>query len=622
MEWLSALRAVGNTVSFGQYEQDNDLQNGPEPIEWIVLDVQNGKSLLLSKYILNAVQFNEERKNVTWETSSLRSWLNESFINEAFNSIEQQAIIASIVDNSREQAYDWSVGGNDTVDKAFILNREELKLLAGIDGRTSKATLYAIQHGVNANDENGCSCWWLRLIDEQQKAAFVNFDGGLSGWRTAVDSITIGVRPAIWVDNTGLSTKGYEVAFGRYEQDNNLENGPEPIEWIVLDAQDGKSLLLSKYGLDAKAFHEMESVAYWDSCTLRKWLNGAFLQDAFSKKEQQAILSTKVDNSKEQGNPSWETSDRTSTTDTSFLLSYAEISSYFHNDIERRCKPTAFAIAEGVNLNGEHSWWWTRSASSGNYLNYAGTISPEGSTKTTKNVNSVKGAVRPAIWVDQEKLKFAQEQIRLSDEVSKATLNSSSPITFGRYEQDNNMENGAEPIEWILLESKGNKHLLLSRYVLDWKAFDESGKAATWDYSSLRTWLNQEFLETAFSEPEKKQIGKNYVDNSYGQGVPGINVYAGGNTSDSSFILSYAEAQRFFTTDEDRTATQTEFAKSQGVGKGDTCRWWLRSPGTANKKEKGMCAILSDGKTGTFFRNTTLQGVRPAIWIDLDAVYK
>ena len=589
------------------------------------MDVQNGKSLLLSKYILNAVQFNEERKNVTWETSSLRSWLNESFINEAFNSIEQQAIIASIVDNSREQAYDWSVGGNDTVDKAFILNREELKLLAGIagiDGRTSKATLYAIQHGVNANDENGCSCWWLRLIDEQQKAAFVNFDGGLSGWRTAVDSITIGVRPAIWVDNTGLSTKGYEVAFGRYEQDNNLENGPEPIEWIVLDAQDGKSLLLSKYGLDARAFHEMESVAYWDSCTLRKWLNGAFLQDAFSKKEQQAILSTKVDNSKEQGNPSWETSDRTSTTDASFLLSYAEISSYFHNDIERRCKPTAFAIAEGVNLNGEHSWWWTRSASSGNYLNYAGTISPEGSTKTTKNVNSVKGAVRPAIWVDQEKLKFAQEQIRLSDEVSKATLNSSWPITFGRYEQDNNMENGAEPIEWILLESKGNKHLLLSRYVLDWKAFDESGKAATWDYSSLRTWLNQEFLETAFSEPEKKQIGKNYVDNSYGQGVPGINVYAGGNTSDSSFILSYAEAQRFFLTDEDRTATQTEFAKSQGVGKGDTCRWWLRSPGTANKKEKGMCAILSDGKTGTFFKNTTLQGVRPAIWIDLDAVYK
>ena len=224
--------------------------------------------------------------------------------------------------------------------------------------------------------------------------------------------------------------------------------------------------------------------------------------------------------------------------------------------------------------------------------------------------------------MDQEKLKFSFEQTRLSEEVSKAALNGSSFVTFGRYEQDNNTDNGAEPIEWILLGSKGNKHLLLSRYVLDWKAFDESGKATTWDYSSLRSWLYEGFFETAFSDLEKKLIGKNYVDNSYGQGFPGINVYGGGNTSDSSFILSYAEAQRFFQTDEDRTATQTEFAKSQGVGKGDTCRWWLRSPGMANRKEKGMCAILSDGKTGTFFKNTTLQGVRPAIWIDLDAVYK
>ena len=50
-------------------------------------------------------------------------------------------------------------------------------------------------------------------------------------------------------------TVGNIVAFGRYEQDNDLTNGPEPIEWIVLDVVDGektKALLLSKYGLDAK----------------------------------------------------------------------------------------------------------------------------------------------------------------------------------------------------------------------------------------------------------------------------------------------------------------------------------------------------------------------------------
>ena len=45
------------------------------------------------------------------------------------------------------------------------------------------------------------------------------------------------------------------VTFGRYEQDNNLDNGPEEIDWIVLDIQGDKALLLSKYGLDAKQYN-------------------------------------------------------------------------------------------------------------------------------------------------------------------------------------------------------------------------------------------------------------------------------------------------------------------------------------------------------------------------------
>ena len=42
--------SVGDIITFGHYEQDNNLDNGAEPIEWIVLDVQDGKALLLSKY--------------------------------------------------------------------------------------------------------------------------------------------------------------------------------------------------------------------------------------------------------------------------------------------------------------------------------------------------------------------------------------------------------------------------------------------------------------------------------------------------------------------------------------------------------------------------------------------
>lgn len=585
---------------------------------------------MLSKYALDCRPYQSgNTAHVTWEKSELRSWLNSEFFDAAFERGEQGQVVSTMLDNyacyQHGPKRDSITAHAKTTDRVFILDYDAIwKFFSIGKDRECVPTEYAVAQGAFVDAEVGTCWWWMRQLNSAQNGtAYLIASKGSETWGN-MDLTNNAVRPAIWVDNSGLSTKGYEVIFGWYEQDNNLENGPEPVEWIVLDAQDGKSLLLSKYGLDAKAFNVTDNVAYWESCTLRKWLNSAFLQDTFSKNEQQAIVSTKVDNSKEQGNPAWETSDRASTTDATFLPSYAEISSYFHNDSERRCKPTAFAIAEGVNLKEGHSWWWTRSASSGNYLNYAGTISPEGSTKTTKNVNSAKGAVRPAIWVDQEKLKFSFEQNRLSDEVSKATLDSNSLVTFGRYEQDNNTDNGAEPIEWIVLETNGNKVLLLSRYVLDWKQIKESGKNYTWETSTLRSWLNQEFLEAAFSNLEKKLISRNYVDNSYGQGIPGINVYGGGNTSDSSFILSYAEAQRFFPTDEDRTAMQTEFAKSQGVSKEDFCRWWLRSPGCifGNNNLNGACMINSNGRFGTFATATTLQGVRPAIWIDLDAVYK
>ena len=81
------------------------------------------------------------------------------------------------------------------------------------------------------------------------------------------------------------------IVFGRYEQDNDLGNGPEPIEWIVLDTQDGKALLLSKYGLDAVPYNDdNNSAGTWETCTLRTWLNDTFLNAAFTQEEVEASL--------------------------------------------------------------------------------------------------------------------------------------------------------------------------------------------------------------------------------------------------------------------------------------------------------------------------------------------
>ena len=95
-------------------------------------------------------------------------------------------------------------------------------------------------------------------------------------------------------------TVGSYVTFGSYEQDNNTGNGQEPIEGLVLDydAANHRVLLLSRYGLDAKPYNTAYVDITWEKCTLRTWLNGEFMDQAFSKTEQGAILTTAVTTAK------------------------------------------------------------------------------------------------------------------------------------------------------------------------------------------------------------------------------------------------------------------------------------------------------------------------------------
>ena len=62
---------VGDIVILGSYEQDNNLSNGPEPIEWQVIGSRNGHTLLLSKYALDCKRYNESNVDITWENCTL-----------------------------------------------------------------------------------------------------------------------------------------------------------------------------------------------------------------------------------------------------------------------------------------------------------------------------------------------------------------------------------------------------------------------------------------------------------------------------------------------------------------------------------------------------------------------
>lgn len=79
-------------------------------------------------------------------------------------------------------------------------------------------------------------------------------------------------------------------------------------------------------------------------------------------------------------------------------------------------------------------------------------------------------------------------------------------VMLGTYEQDGDSSNGAEPIEWIVLDIKDNRALLLSKYVLDTCAFHEQLDNVSWNTSSIYKMLNDDFYNESFNDKEKKQI--------------------------------------------------------------------------------------------------------------------
>lgn len=207
-----------------------------------------------------------------------------------------------------------------------------------------------------------------------------------------------------WADTVKNASVGDTITFGAYEQDNNTSNGKEAIEWTVLD-KDGMSLLLiSKQALDCQQYNTSYTDVTWESCSLRKWMNGTFLNKAFNAEEQAQIQNTTVSADK---NPEYNTNPGNATTDKVFLLSINEVEKYFNSDEARKCAPTAYAKAQGAYTSDIYKtasgaatcWWWLRSPGlyqlSAANVNYVGSVYYAG-----YSVNYDYGAVRPALWIN------------------------------------------------------------------------------------------------------------------------------------------------------------------------------------------------------------------------------
>ena len=202
-----------------------------EPIKWRVLDVNGTDAFLLADRALDDQPYNKEWVSVTWEKSTMRSWLNgygssentygtdytgSNFINSAFTSSQRNAVKTTDVVNKDNINY-GTEGGNDTKDKVFLLSESEVydtteaesygfvKVKSTYDeGRRSKSSTYAKAMGAysdRSSTYSGNCWWWLRSPGSNTTyAANVSYNGYVYYHGSSVDDYNYAVRPALHLD--------------------------------------------------------------------------------------------------------------------------------------------------------------------------------------------------------------------------------------------------------------------------------------------------------------------------------------------------------------------------------------------------------------------------------------
>lgn len=206
--------------------------------------------------------------------------------------------------------------------------------------------------------------------------------------------------------------------------------------------------------------------------------------------------------------------------------------------------------------------------------------------------------------IEKKQQMFAQLDIKFQ----KASVG--ERVSFGKYPYDKEGNEG--PIEWRILDKRGNSLLMITEYGIDVKKMNEARDRTTrlatnWKNCTLRNWLNREFLNRAFSNFEKRLIQSTIMPESPA-GLP---------IQDQVFLLSYKEAfEKYFPDDESRCCFPTQYAEKQGAPTSlkKEAAWWLRS---SHNSEGVMQCVVMKGKLGIYLVETNLC-VRPALWVKLD----
>ncbi len=380
-------------IWFGNYWQEDtngdgkaDKNDEKTPIKWRVLSVEGDDVFLLADKNLDAQSYNDTEMSVTWETCTMRSWLNgygaetnacgkdyrtENFMDYAFTAEEKAAVKTTTLANNDNPEYE-TAGGNNTSDQVYLLSIDEVKnLLYGFSEgdtdvdyckRLSVNTAYTAAGGeiqsenmVSAGEEDA---WWLRSSGyDSTTASYIYYDGSIDKHGDK-GNFHYATRPALHLNLASDISWSYAgstasddgvatwdcIWFGNYWQEDtngdgkaDKEDDKTPIKWRVLSVKGDDAFLMADKNLDCQKYNDSKSEVTWETCTMRSWLNGygaglnqegkdysgnSFLNNAFTTLEQQGIKTTTVVNN---DNLEYSTEAGNDTYDQVYLLSIDEV---------------------------------------------------------------------------------------------------------------------------------------------------------------------------------------------------------------------------------------------------------------------------------------------------------
>lgn len=226
-----------DNVYFGTYRQSSNGSGGynMDPVKWRVLSNTGGQLFLLSDQNLDVFQYHTEKESVTWERSTMRSWLNgygassnaggdsgtdytsDNFLGSAFSTKEQNAIAETTVVNNDNKDDNYGTngdGGNDTTDRIFLLSIAEADNRSYFpkysSSRYSANTPYVAAGGrlgtyMKGEDDSYLDRWWLRSPGfNNTMAACIDEYGGELYEGNPVDNENTAVRPAFNLNLTSV----------------------------------------------------------------------------------------------------------------------------------------------------------------------------------------------------------------------------------------------------------------------------------------------------------------------------------------------------------------------------------------------------------------------------------